>query len=183
MTKELPNGLKLCPTTTLHQPFLRYFYSLMRISFWSVGKPHEPYVKDGIGDFTGRVSRYFPCEWKLLSPAKYPGTPEETMKQEAETILGALGAADYLVLLDERGKQWSSEQLAAFIQTRANDSCRHLVFLIGGAYGVDASVRARSQVIWSLSSLVFPHQLVRLILSEQIYRACSILRNEKYHHS
>ncbi len=154
----------------------------MRISFWSVGKPHEGYVKTGITDFTERVNRYFPCAWKILPPAKYNGTPEEIKRQEGETILEALGKDDYLVLLDERGKQFTSEQIAAFIQGRANESCRHLIFLIGGAYGVDNLVQKRAQTTWSLSSLVFPHQLVRLILSEQVYRACTILRNEKYHH-
>lgn len=151
----------------------------MRISLFSVGKPHEAYVRAGIEDFTGRIGHYFPCEWKILAPAKNMVTAK---KQEAETILNALNKEDYVVLLDERGKQWTSEQLSVFVQTRANDSCRHLVFVIGGAFGVDASVQARAQYTWSLSHLVFPHQLVRLILSEQIYRACTILRNEKYHH-
>jgi 23S rRNA (pseudouridine1915-N3)-methyltransferase len=165
----------------------------MRISFFSVGKPNEAYVRAGIDDFTGRIGHYFPCEWKILPPAKNTGggkssgapgsgSAETAKKQEAETILGALKGEDYLVLLDERGKQWTSEQLADFLQTRANDSCRHLVFLIGGAFGVDAAIRTRAQHTWSLSNLVFPHQLVRLILSEQVYRACTILRNEKYHH-
>jgi 23S rRNA (pseudouridine1915-N3)-methyltransferase len=154
----------------------------MRISFFSVGKPHETYVRAGIEDFTGRINHYFPCAWRLLAPARNAGSPEETRKQEAEIILNALNKEDCLVLLDERGKQWTSEQLSVFLQTRANDSCRHLVFLIGGAYGVDDPVRSRARYTWSLSSLVFPHQLVRLILSEQVYRACTILRNEKYHH-
>ena len=148
----------------------------MRISLLSVGKTHEPYVRSGVEDFTSRIGHYFPCEWKLLPPGK-------DKKKEAEIILNALQKDDYLVLLDERGKQWTSEQLSVFIQTRANDSCRHLVFLIGGAFGVDPGVQARAQFTWSLSNLVFPHQLVRLILSEQVYRACTILRNEKYHHT
>jgi 23S rRNA (pseudouridine1915-N3)-methyltransferase len=155
----------------------------MRISFYSVGKANEAYVAAGVSEFTSRVSRYFPCEWKLLSPAKHPGTPLEVMKQEGVTILDALQKEDYLVLLDERGKSFSSVQLANFIQTRANSSCRHLIFLIGGAFGVDDNVKARAQWTWSLSELVFPHQLVRLILAEQVYRACSIINNEKYHHS
>jgi 23S rRNA (pseudouridine1915-N3)-methyltransferase len=150
----------------------------MRISFYTVGKGHEAYVREGVADFTARVNRYYPCTWKFLTPSKYMDKQEE-----ADTILGALTKDDYLVLLDERGKMWTSEQLSAFIDTRASDSCRHLVFLIGGAFGVDERVRARAQFVWSLSALVFPHQLVRLILSEQVYRACTILRNEKYHHT
>jgi 23S rRNA (pseudouridine1915-N3)-methyltransferase len=75
-----------------------------------------------------------------------------------------------------------SEQLAEFIQLRANESTRHVIFLIGGAFGLDETVLKRANYRWSLSKLVFPHQLVRLILTEQLYRACSIIRNEKYHH-
>jgi len=104
-------------------------------------------------------------------------------KKEGETILEWLHEGDYLVALDERGKQHTSEALAQFIQTRANESVKKLVFLIGGAFGIDAPVLKRANHVWSLSPLVFPHQLVRLILAEQIYRACTINRNEKYHHS
>lgn len=160
----------------------------MRISFYTVGKGHEDYVREGVEEFTTRVGRYFPCTWKILPPARHPGSVQRqdagsVQRQEAGPILSALATDDYLVLLDERGKSWTSEQLSTFIETRAGDSCRHLVFLIGGAFGVDDAVRARAQFTWSLSSLVFPHQLVRLILAEQVYRACTILRNEKYHHS
>ncbi len=89
---------------------------------------------------------------------------------------------DYLVALDEKGEQLNSEGLAKLIQQRANESTRNLVFLIGGAYGLNEEVIKRANFKWSLSALVFPHQLVRLILAEQVYRACSINRNEKYHH-
>ncbi|HTQ27594.1 MAG TPA: 23S rRNA (pseudouridine(1915)-N(3))-methyltransferase RlmH, partial [Puia sp.] len=80
-------------------------------------------------------------------------------------------------------KQFSSEELAQFLQARANEGSKNLVFLIGGAFGLDDSVLQKANIQWSLSRLTFPHQLVRLILAEQLYRACSILRNEKYHHS
>ena len=93
-----------------------------------------------------------------------------------------LGKDDYLIALDEKGKQMGSEGLAQFIQGRANESVRNLVFLIGGVYGLDDSVLRRANHRWSLSQLTLPHQLVRLVLAEQLYRACTILRNEKYHH-
>ena len=76
----------------------------------------------------------------------------------------------------------TSEGLAAFIMTRGNESAKNVIFLIGGAYGVSEAIMQRANYKWSLSQLVFPHQLVRLILAEQVYRACSINRNEKYHH-
>ena len=103
-------------------------------------------------------------------------------KKEGDIILDWIGKEDYLVVLDERGKQLSSEGLANFIQARANTRTKQLVFLIGGAFGIDDAVIKRADFTWSLSPLVFPHQLVRLILAEQVYRACTILKNEKYHH-
>ncbi len=156
----------------------------MKIQFWSIGKAHEAYVKDGIADFTKRIARYYPVEWNLIPMPKNAGMMSEMdLKiKEGEMILNFLSDDDYLVLLDERGKLLSSEGLADFIQQRANASEKNIVFLIGGAYGTDKKIMQRADFTWALSSLVFPHQLVRLILAEQVYRACTILRNEKYHH-
>ena len=157
----------------------------MKIQCWSIGKNHESYIKEGVEDFTHRISKYFPIEWNLMPTPKNAGMLSEMdlKKKEGETILEWLKKDDYLVVLDERGRSLTSPQLAEFIQTRANESTRTLVFLIGGIYGIDDAVLKRANLQWSLSHLVFPHQLVRLILAEQLYRACTILRNEKYHHS
>jgi 23S rRNA (pseudouridine1915-N3)-methyltransferase len=156
----------------------------MKIQLWSVGKAHEPYVKEGVEMFTKRISNYFTVGWTIVPVPKNAGMLSEMdlKKKEGEMILDWLKKEDYLVLLDERGKQMASEGLAAFLQARANESCKSLVFLIGGAYGVDEAVAKRANYKWSLSQLVLPHQLVRLVLAEQVYRACTILRNEKYHH-
>jgi 23S rRNA (pseudouridine1915-N3)-methyltransferase len=154
----------------------------MKIWLISFGKQQDASTKEALEDFTRRVTRYFPCEWKLLKPSKLTD-PTQLKKQEAQVFLQQLQTDDYLVLLDERGKNISSPELAELIQGRANESRRQLVFLIGGAYGVDSTVQQRANFTWSLSKLVFPHQLVRLLLAEQVYRACTILRNEKYHHS
>ncbi|MEP7254669.1 MAG: 23S rRNA (pseudouridine(1915)-N(3))-methyltransferase RlmH [Ferruginibacter sp.] len=157
----------------------------MKFQFWSVGKNHEPYVKEGVEIFTKRISNYYPVEWNILPMPKNSAMLSEMdlKKKEGEMIIGFLQKEDYLVLLDENGKQLTSEELANFIQLRANDSIKNIVFLIGGAYGVSDAVKKRANFQWSLAKLVFPHQLVRLILTEQVYRACSINRNEKYHHS
>jgi 23S rRNA (pseudouridine1915-N3)-methyltransferase len=157
----------------------------MKISFWSVGKNHEPYIKPGVEEFTRRISKYFIVEWTIIPMPKNAGMMSEMdlKKKEGVMILDWLGKDDYLVALDENGKQLTSGKLAEFIQARANTSCKNLVFLIGGAFGLDDAVLKRADFKWSLSQLVFPHQLVRLILAEQVYRACTILRNEKYHHS
>ena len=157
----------------------------MKISFWSIGKPHEAYVKSGVEEFTKRLSNYFPVQWNIIPVPKNAGSLSEAelKKREGDTILGLLKDDDFLIALDERGKGLSSEGLALFLQQRANESTKQLVFLIGGAYGLDERVLKAAKLNWSLSQLTFPHHLVRLILAEQVYRACTILRNEKYHHS
>jgi len=157
----------------------------MKIQFWSIGKADESYVKEGIADFTKRIGKYYPVSWKIIPPARQTSNSVESdiKDAEAEAVLAALQKDDFLVLLDERGKNWSSVELADFIQQRANNSTRQLIFLIGGAFGVGKKVMDRANATWSLSRLVFPHQLVRLMLAEQVYRACTIIRNEKYHHT
>ena len=156
----------------------------MKIQFWSIGKNNEPYVKTGVEDFTKRISNYFKVEWNIIPVPKNAGMMSERdlKKKEGELVLQWLNKDDYLVVLDERGKQLSSEGLAEFIQARANESTKKLIFLIGGAFGIDEAIFKRANYKWSLSYLVFPHQLVRLIIAEQVYRACTILKNEKYHH-
>jgi len=153
----------------------------LKISFLSVGKVHESYINEGVINFTKRIGHYYPVHWQLIAPSKLK-EPSQIKKAEAVSILKTIDATDILILLDETGKMLSSPQLAQFIQQKANQSAQNLVFLIGGAFGVDATVKKRAQFVWSLSDLVFPHMLVRLILAEQVYRACSILANEKYHH-
>lgn len=156
----------------------------MKISFWSVGKNNEAYIRPGVEEFTKRITKYYKAEWNIIPLPKNAGMMSEMdlKKKEGEVILEWLGKSDYLVALDERGKQLTSEGLSDFIRARSNESVKNLVFLIGGVYGLDDSVLKKANYIWSLSSLTFPHQLVRLILSEQVYRACTIIRNEKYHH-
>ena len=156
----------------------------MKFHFWSIGKNNEPYIKEGVEDFTKRISKYYPVEWSIIPLPKNAGIMSEAdlKKKEGEIVMEWLKKDDYLVALDERGKQLSSEALADFIMKRTNESTKNLVFLVGGAFGLDEMVLKRANYHWSLSQLTFPHQLVRLILAEQVYRACTIIRNEKYHH-
>jgi 23S rRNA (pseudouridine1915-N3)-methyltransferase len=160
------------------------YFRCMKIQFWSIGKNNEPYVKSGVEEFTQRISKYYPVQWSIIPVPKNAGMLSEMdlKKKEGEIILEWLNKEDYLVALDENGKMMNSEQLANFIQIRSNESIKNIIFLIGGAFGIDETVLKRANYKWSLSPLVFPHQLVRLILAEQIYRACTIIRNEKYHH-
>ena len=159
----------------------------MKIFFWSIGKTHDPSIKPAIDDFTRRIGRYYAVEWNLIPPLKNAAalSPADTRKKEGEMLQSQLanGKGYFLVTLDEYGKQLTSEGLSRFLQGRANDSGKDVVFLIGGVYGLDENILRHSDFRWSLSQLTLPHQLVRLILAEQIYRACTILRNEKYHHA
>ena len=157
----------------------------MKIHVWSIGKHHETFVKEGIDLFTSRINNYFPLTWNIIPGPKNAGQMEIPVLKlkEGEIVCAMLEKDDYLILLDERGKSFTSEAFAKFIEQRTVDSVKNLVFLIGGAYGVSEMVKQRANFTWKLSDLVFPHQLVRLIAAEQIYRACSIIRNEKYHHA
>jgi 23S rRNA (pseudouridine1915-N3)-methyltransferase len=156
----------------------------MKIECWAIGRPHETYVAEGVKDFTQRIVNYFPIEWRLFNLKKNSGSLSQQKIREAESVLisAALKPDDWLITLDEKGRSLNSRGLADFLVARTNERVRKLIFLIGGAYGIDESLLIKSKFIWSLSALTFPHQLVRLILAEQIYRACSIGRNEKYHH-
>lgn len=153
----------------------------MKLAILSVGKAHESYIKEGVELFTKRIGHYYPIDWQLITPSKLT-EPIQIKKAEAANILKSITATDVLVLLDETGKMLSSPGLSKLIQQKANQSAQRVVFLIGGAYGVEDEIKKRANFTWSLSELVFPHMLVRLLLAEQIYRACSILANEKYHH-
>ena len=146
-----------------------------------MGKSHDSYIKEGVEQFTKRISHYYPIDWHLITPSKLTDAIQ-IKKAEAASILKSLNVIDVLILLDEKGKMLSSPGLANLMQQKANQSAQRIVFLIGGAYGVDDEIKKRANFTWSLSELVFPHMLVRLILAEQVYRACSILANEKYHH-
>ncbi len=153
----------------------------MKLSIFSVGKANDSYIKEGVDQFTKRIGHYYPIDWQLITPSKL-SEPVQIKKGEASSIIKALSVTDILILLDEKGKMLNSPGLANLIQQKANQSAQRIVFLIGGAYGVDDDIKKRANFTWSISDLVFPHMLVRLILAEQIYRACSILANEKYHH-
>lgn len=154
----------------------------MKILFWAIGKNHDALLKTAIDDFTKRVGHYFTVSWKIF-PASKSVDRNKAMQDEAMLVLNAVQPGDFMVALDEHGVQIDSVKLSAFINKQSVQSTRNLIFVIGGAYGFHNDLLKESRFVWSLSELTFPHQLVRLILAEQVYRACTILRNEKYHHS
>jgi 23S rRNA (pseudouridine1915-N3)-methyltransferase len=156
----------------------------MKLSLWSIGKAHESYIKEGVEEYTKRISKYYPVKWTIIPVPKNAGMLSEMdlRKREGEIIMEWLKPDDYLIALDEKGKQLTSEALSQLIEQRASENTKNIVILIGGAFGLHKMILQKAKFAWSLSQLTFPHQLVRLILAEQIYRACTILRNEKYHH-
>lgn len=111
-----------------------------------------------------------------------PLSQKERKRREGEALLATIKPGDYLVLLDEKGTHYTSRKWAKKLQQIMNSGPRHLVFVIGGAYGFSDAVYKRAQTMWSLSQLTFPHDLVRVIFAEQLYRAFSILHNMPYHH-
>lgn len=156
----------------------------MKVQIWSFGKEHEPYIRAGVQLFSDRIKHYCDFEMKILNAGKgTSGLSEvELKKKEAKVLLSILEPSHVLVVLDERGQEVSSPQLSSFLENHQMIASRTLVFLIGGAYGIDESVLVKARSVFALSKLTFPHQLVRLILAEQLYRAFTILNNEKYHH-
>lgn len=152
----------------------------MSVRILAVGKKHEPWVTDGIARYEKRLRKPFDVTWQLLPHSSREG--DAARSEESERILSRVDRDVFLVLLDERGRNVDSPTLASRLQG-AFDAGRLVTVVIGGAYGVDDRVRDRADFVWSLSQLVFPHQLVRLILAEQLYRAQEIAGNRPYHHS
>ncbi len=142
----------------------------------SVGKISKSYVEQGIGAYSKRLQGGFKIKWEII-PYSGLKSPQAALKQESDRIIGKIQANDFVILLDQTGKNLSSPELSQVLTSRSN-----VVIVIGGAYGVDQVIFERANLVWSLSRLVFPHQLVRLILTEQIYRAQTIAQNHPYHH-
>jgi 23S rRNA (pseudouridine1915-N3)-methyltransferase len=154
----------------------------MKVEVWAIGKTTESYLETGIGIFEKRLKNYLPFAWTVLPNAKVKSTEGAVLKlEEAKLVLAKLNPDDYLVLLDERGQQHSSVELARWMEQRLSASNRRLIFLIGGAFGFSQEVYTRANAQISLSRLTFSHQMARLFFLEQLYRAMTILRNEPYH--
>ncbi len=156
----------------------------MHIEIWSLGKENDAFIEDGIKYYFQKTKPWNSIELVILQTPKKNATTdvERTKLQEEELLLKRLQPGHYLVLLDERGKALNSIQWSQQFQQCMNQGVKTLVILIGGAFGVTDNVKKRANQCWSLSNLVFPHQLVRLIVAEQTYRAFSILNNSPYHH-
>lgn len=149
------------------------------ITIIAIGKRHEPWLADGIARYEQRMTRGWQLQWKLLPAGSHSG--DAARREESQQILRALSPQSYVVLLDERGTMLDSPTLSRSLHQPMAQG-KPLVLIIGGAYGVTEAVMERANLVWSLSRLVFPHQLVRLILAEQLYRAQQIAAGHPYHH-
>jgi 23S rRNA (pseudouridine1915-N3)-methyltransferase len=145
-----------------------------------VGKNRDPWVKEVVAEYAGRIRRYAPLELSEARDEK-GAEAEEMRRRECERLEKMVPTGATLVLLDERGEQMDSPGLAAYIGKQRDSGTGELVFAVGGAYGFSEEFRRKGRLL-ALSKMTFTHQMVRVFLLEQIYRAFTILNNEPYHH-
>lgn len=155
----------------------------MKVTLLLVGKTQNKLFQEAINDYVGRIEHYLPFNIVTIADLKNTKNLSEQQQKDAEgaMILKEIQAADTVVLLDEHGKEFRSVDYAQWLQKKQN-TAKRLVFVIGGAYGFSEAVYKRANEKISLSKMTFSHQMVRLIFTEQLYRACTIIKGEPYHH-
>ena len=156
----------------------------MKIKLIVVGKTNAKYLLEGENEYESRLKHYTKYEEIIIPDVKQSGklSEIELKKKEGQLILAKLENSDHVILLDDKGRSYSSIELANFLQQKMNSGLKSLVFVVGGAFGFSDQVYQRANSKLSLSKMTFSHQMVRLIFKEQLYRGFSILRGEKYHH-
>lgn len=153
----------------------------MKVEIWWIGKTFQDFTAKGYTEFLKRIEKFTAVSIVEFPEIKGQQNPVQLKNLEATKILAKLKPDDILVLLDEKGKQYTSVEFAGFLQKQENQSVKKLIFLIGGAYGFDSKLYERANVQISLSKMTFSHQLIRLIFMEQLYRAYTILHGFPYH--
>jgi len=156
----------------------------MKITFLWTGKTAERWLQEGIDEYTKRLKHYISLSVVIIpTPRSLPKQDVEKQKEiESEAILNRIIRSDEVYLLDERGQAYSSEGLAEFLQKKMTTSLKHLVIVAGGPYGFSKKLYQRAAGLISFSQLTFSHQIIRLLVCEQVYRAFTIIRGEAYHH-
>ena len=156
----------------------------MEITLIVIGKTNAKYLIEGLDEYTRRLKHYITYNINILPDIKNTKnlTEEQQKETEGKLILNALKPGDFLVLLDERGKEFSSMQFSDYLQRKMNSGLRRLVFVVGGPYGFSKDVYNKANEKLSLSKMTFSHEMIRLFFTEQIYRAMTIIRGEPYHH-
>lgn len=156
----------------------------MKVTLYCIGNTAFDYIKEGTAIYEKRLKHFLPFEYEILPDVKKAKSlSEQQLKdKEGEILLNKIDKGDFLILLDEKGKSYSSVKFAKKLEQLLQMSYKRLVFVIGGAYGFSDAVYQRANSKWSLSAMTFSHQMVRLFVIEQLYRAMSILRGLPYHH-
>ncbi|MDF2156235.1 23S rRNA (pseudouridine(1915)-N(3))-methyltransferase RlmH [Algoriphagus sp. CAU 1675] len=156
----------------------------MQIKVLAIGKTDHPAIEELIREYSNRLGHYIRFELEIIPDLKNTKSLSQTAQKEkeGELILKKLSPSDELILLDERGKSFSSLEFSEYLQKKMNSGLKQLIFVIGGPFGFSEAVYARCNGKISLSKMTFSHQMIRPFLTEQLYRAFTILRNEPYHH-
>ncbi|WP_310994104.1 23S rRNA (pseudouridine(1915)-N(3))-methyltransferase RlmH [Aequorivita marina] len=156
----------------------------MKIRLLAIGKTDNKHLQSLMDDYTKRLGFYVSFKMEVIRDIKNAKNLSESLQKQAEgeEILKRVTTADVLVILDEKGKAYTSEDFSKFLQKKMNSGIKNLIFVIGGPYGFSDAVYTRANGKISLSSMTFSHQMVRLFFIEQLYRGFTILRNEPYHH-
>ncbi|VAW23599.1 23S rRNA (pseudouridine(1915)-N(3))-methyltransferase [hydrothermal vent metagenome] len=156
----------------------------MKVILLVIGKTDATYLQEGIAEYQKRLKHYAPFELKVIPDIKRKKNLTEYMqkKREAELILHQLNNTAEVILLDEKGKSFSSKDFSSYIEKKMVSGIKELVFIIGGPYGFAKEVYDKAQQKISLSRMTFSHQMARLVFMEQLYRAFTILKGEPYHH-
>jgi len=163
---------------------LRIYLCVMQIKLLAIGKTDNEAIKKLFETYETRLKHYIKFQFVVIPDIKNTKhlSTQQQKEKEGELILNSLSKTDILVVLDENGKSYTSVEFANFLQKKMNSGIKQLVFVVGGPYGFSKQVYEKAQGKISLSKMTFSHQMVRLFVIEQIYRACTILKNEPYHH-
>ncbi len=154
----------------------------MKITLILVGKTSSADVKNICADYKKRINHYVKMEEVVIENAVKASDTGKIKEKEGELILKKIAPGDYVILLDDKGKEYTSTQLAAYLEGLFNQSLKNICFVVGGAYGFSDELYKRANAKLSLSKMTFSHQIVRAIFAEQLYRAFTIMHNEPYHH-
>ena len=157
----------------------------MKIKLIVIGKTSSTFIADAIHLYEKRLKRYMNLEYLIILDvkAKNKNDLEEQKKKEGEKLLKAIKKTDFVVLLDERGKTFSSEEFAGWMQHRLANVSANIVFVAGGAFGFSNDMYERADFLLSLSKMTFSHEMIRMIFLEQLYRAFTIIKGEPYHYA
>lgn len=154
----------------------------MQLHLIFIGKTDSKEIEFLMNDYLQRISHYAKCSVEIIQLKKANSNMQLLMKLECDAVISKLKAGDFLVLLDEKGKQFSSKEFAKQFENWQQQNHKRVVFVVGGAFGIEDELKERASLMLSFSKMTFTHQMIRLLLIEQIYRAYSIIHKTKYHH-